>query len=388
LTIVMTPGAKMPDPPPVIVDELVVGEVDRFARREIEPRVERPERPIEAATLAAILSTAETMGLAGAAGEPSGLGLWEDGERGDGCAQTLTLLRRLGRASPAVALVLHQRALARALARRLGLDGVATPLLAIPWGGHGIGRDAAARLLAAAPLGVDDVDLLAAVWARDAPRVITSDDAHAAVAMPVVEPDGTLAWEAWPRAALAQVSERHAHGLDELVTASIVPLGPASRHVGGAPALAGWAFALAATALGHVAIACGAVAHGHALARAYAAARQQGGGPIDRHDAVRLLLARGTTVLDTAFAAALAAGARAPGPAAAIAALGARAEAMPALAAAGNDALQAFGGLGYMRDTGVEKVVRDVNHLRALGGSPGELALVIAEWERLDARAA
>ncbi len=367
--------------------DLVLAEVDRFARREIEPRVERPERPIGSDEVVAIIAAADALGLAGCDDEPSGLGLWEDG----GGALTLAILRRLGRASAAIALALHQRALARAVARRLGLAAPA-PLLAIVWGGHGLGRDAAARMLAGAPLAVDDTDLLAAVWARDVTRVITSDDRWAAIALPVIAADGTLAWEVWPRAAVVVTATPHAHGLDELVTATIAPRAAPVLRADGATAHAAWAFALTATALGHVAIACGAVAHGHALARAYAAQRLQGGAPIDRHDAVRLLLARGAIALDTSFAAALAAAARdekrGDGPAATIAAFGARADALPALAAAANDALQAFGGLGYMRDTGAEKVVRDVNHLRALGGSPGELALVVSEWERLHARAA
>jgi hypothetical protein len=35
-----------------------------------------------------------------------------------------------------------------------------------------------------------------------------------------------------------------------------------------------------------------------------------------------------------------------------------------------------------MRDTGLEKIVRDQNHLRVVCGSPPELALFVAEWER------
>lgn len=355
--------------------ELVLAEVDRFARREIEPRVERPERSMDARALAAVIAAADAMGLAGAE-EPTGLGLWEDA---DGTL-TLAILRRLGRANAAVALALHQRALGHELARRLGFEA---PLVAIAWGGHGIGRDAAARLLAGAPLSAADLDLLTAVWGRHVARVLTCDDDWGALAMPVVAASGALGWELWPRSALAVTPTAHAHGFDELVTATIVPVGAGQVCTAGDAARAVWGFALGATALAHVAIACGAVVRGHALARAYAAQRQQGGAMIDRHDAVRLLLARGTTVLDLVFAAALAAAPRSP-----IAALGVRAEAMPSLTAAANDALQAFGGLGYMRDTGVEKVVRDVNHLRVLGGSPGELALVISEWERLHDRAA
>lgn len=355
--------------------ELVLAEVDRFARREIEPRAERPERAMDASALADVIAAADAMGLAGAE-EPTGLGLWEDA---DG-ALTLAILRRLGRSNAAVALALHQRALGQELARRLGFEA---PLVAIAWGGHGIGRDAAARLLAGVSLSAADLDLLTAVWGRGVARVLTSDDSWSALTMPVFTAGGALGWQLWPRSALAVTPMAHAHGFDELVTATIVPVGDGQMSAAGDTARAVWGFALGATALAHVAIACGAVARGHALARAYAAQRQQGGAMIDRHDAVRLLLARGTTVLDLVFAAARAAASRSP-----IDALGVRAEAMPSLTAAANDALQAFGGLGYMRDTGVEKIVRDVNHLRVLGGSPGELALVISEWERLHDRAA
>ncbi|MBZ0234568.1 MAG: hypothetical protein K8M05_19710, partial [Deltaproteobacteria bacterium] len=82
--------------------ELVLAEVERFARREIEPRVERPEQPMDAAALAAVIAAADVLGLIGGE-EPTGLGLWEDA---DG-RQSLTILRRLGRASAAVALALH-----------------------------------------------------------------------------------------------------------------------------------------------------------------------------------------------------------------------------------------------------------------------------------------
>ena len=54
------------------------------------------------------------------------------------------------------------------------------------------------------------------------------------------------------------------------------------------------------------------------------------------------------------------------------------------LCAAANDALQVFGGLGYLPETGLEKIVRDNNHLRLLCGTSRELMLFLAEWERED----
>ena len=73
--------------------------------------------------------------------------------------------------------------------------------------------------------------------------------------------------------------------------------------------------------------------------------------------------------------------AHALGPRVLPAVLAARALLQPTLCDAANAALQVFGGLGYMRDNGLEKVVRDVNCLRAFGGSPLELRLAVAGWE-------
>lgn len=359
--------------------DALFAEVDRFAAREVARRAERPERPMDAGALAEILARADAIGLAGADDEPSGLGLWEDD-----AARSVAVLARLGRVNAAVAYALHQRALGRSIVRALGLRGQPGPVVVVPWGTFGIGREALARLLAGADLDGADRALLADVYAPTGTRIVTGDDRFAAMLLPVV--DRGVGFAVVPRDALRIVAAPGAHGLDELVTARVTPVTPITP-IGAARTIAcaheTLAFALAAESLAHVAIALGAVASGHALARRYAATRRQGGAPIDRHAAVRLLLARGRTVLDTVEASLARAAACPPGPAQAIAAFAMRSEAHPLLSAAANDALQTFGGLGYMRDTGLEKIVRDTNHLRVLGGAPGELALVVAEWERL-----
>jgi alkylation response protein AidB-like acyl-CoA dehydrogenase len=58
-----------------------------------------------------------------------------------------------------------------------------------------------------------------------------------------------------------------------------------------------------------------------------------------------------------------------------------RAQAHNLLCTAANHVLQVFGGSGYVRETGLEKIVRDNNHLRLLCGSPSELLLFLSEWE-------
>lgn len=46
-------------------------------------------------------------------------------------------------------------------------------------------------------------------------------------------------------------------------------------------------------------------------------------------------------------------------------------------------AMQVFGGMGYMQDNGMEKTLRDLNVLRLMGGAPAELRYILAYWDAL-----
>jgi alkylation response protein AidB-like acyl-CoA dehydrogenase len=54
----------------------------------------------------------------------------------------------------------------------------------------------------------------------------------------------------------------------------------------------------------------------------------------------------------------------------------------PLLCHAANEALQVLGGLGYTREAGIEKIVRDNNHMRLMCGAPDELRLIVAAIDR------
>jgi alkylation response protein AidB-like acyl-CoA dehydrogenase len=107
----------------------------------------------------------------------------------------------------------------------------------------------------------------------------------------------------------------------------------------------------------------GAIARGIArraqeLALAYATTRIQGGVPIVEHDAVRDMLAAMRVRL---AAGCLPAGG---GEAEEAAALAAKIAATDAAVATATDAVQVFGGAGYMYETGVEKLMRDAKCLQ------------------------
>lgn len=108
---------------------------------------------------------------------------------------------------------------------------------------------------------------------------------------------------------------------------------------------------------GSAAIARGVARRAHEMALEYAQTRLQGGVAIVEHDAVRQMLAAMSVGLTTA-----------PMPAGAeldeTATLAAKVAAGDAAVAAATDAVQIFGGTGYMHETGIEKLMRDAKYLQ------------------------
>ncbi len=114
---------------------------------------------------------------------------------------------------------------------------------------------------------------------------------------------------------------------------------------------------LALLRAGSAAIARGVARRAQEMALEYAENRVQGGVPIVQHDAVREMLA-GMTVRRAAAPASP--GAEVDGNAA----LSTRLAATDAALATATDAVQVFGGTGYMHETGVEKLMRDAKSLQ------------------------
>ena len=108
---------------------------------------------------------------------------------------------------------------------------------------------------------------------------------------------------------------------------------------------------------GSAAIARGIIGRANELGLAYACTRQQGGVAIVEHDAVRRMLAAMAVGLDSLSA-----------PADVVldesATLAVKVATTEAAVAASTDAVQVFGGTGYMRETGVEKLMRDAKYLQ------------------------
>lgn len=334
----------------------------------------RPEQPCDAAGFAAALHLLAEQGVVNT-GDEAGCGLWEDCADPANLALTLDSLATLGGANAALAFSAHRAALARQLLSRLqyrpaATEGPAAILLCLH-GRHGIGRGELAHWWQGRPSGDS---LLHDVFDAGSPRLALTQDKTGRVICPVFAGDGLQWWSCpVPQEAAA------AHGLDELRLAAVIP--EAGERL---PALAPERARDLARDLWHcdwlglLAIQLGAVRLALARARDYSALRFQGGELIHRHAAVQALLGelRGAIADTTSFLRAQSLDATAFGEL-----LLARNRLQDALNAGANAAMQVFGGIGYMRDTGIEKCFRDINQLRYQSGGPLDMTLLAAAWE-------
>lgn len=363
----MLPQALPPVLLPEELDALLAG-VSAFANQEILSRSPRPEHALSADDFHAITAAADAAGLMDNIDQ--GYGLWSECARGEAPGFTLMALRQLALANVSAAWHLHGVAMAALAARFAGLEADFQTAFSLD-GAWGIGRSALGRLLAGRPLHHRDTALLADVFGVSR-RIALAAPGIKRLAV-LHYRDQTLQLDLQPLATGGVDRDEFPHGLDGCHALHWTPSAEPVPH--GPLTLDQLTTLFAAQQLAQVALARGAVEAAATLARRYAEIRVQGAHTIEQHDSVALLLADIDTPCLTVDVLLRDAGRQ---PLMAESAVALRREAMPLLGRAINAAMQVHGGIGYMRDTGIEHRLRAVNVLRVMGGSPPELAMVAA----------
>ena len=368
--------------------QTALAQVRRFARGAVSSNVERPEHPLPRHSMEALVSEAIEAGfIPDASDEPTGL--WVDLDDPLGPTLSARTIETLASVNPGIAWACHIRAMPVWLARRLNrpeaLDERET---VVPLHGcYGLGRAALPRYLAGTELAVDDRAMLKD-WLmpahKDARRIVHAPAGFDGVLSPYFDGEA-VRWIRQPIGALDPLPVGPTLGLDEVDAVALAssdagtPLGPENpeeaRNV--------FAEALAIQSLALVAVGLGCLRHARDLAREQAKARKQGGRSIAHHPAVQSLIgsADSAVAVVDALLDRMSDGPLRGSRVGEVFAI--RAEAHPLLCRGATDALQVFGGSGYMQDVGMEKALRDSQQLRLMGGTPGDLARFVAEWERV-----
>lgn len=330
----------------------------------------RPEQTCEPARFAEALDLFVDQGFVNTSSD-DGCGLWEGCEQAPQLALTLRNLTTIARVSASLALSIHRSALALHLLKQLGepIQGAVHPCVSLH-GRHGIGRGELTNWWCG--LAVDESVLRDVFAPERACSGLMHGQTH--VLLAPVFAQGTLAWQ------ILQGEVRGlapGHGLDELHDGEFVPR---QTRVVNPPA--DQAKALSRDIwhrdwLGLLAIQRGCVQQMTEMAQQFSALRFQGGRVIAGHPAVQNMLADMQAAL-TDVRTVLAGQCLSEAGFADL--LRARNRLHEGLALAANVAMQTFGGLGYMRDNGIEKRWRDVNHLRQQSGGALEMQLMSANW--------
>lgn len=362
--------------------------VQRFAQRSLAGASATPHQPMPYTTAGALLGELRDMGVLNATAEPA-CGLWDDPQDPLQVAFALRALHTMAQHSPGFAYQVHVQALASLLSRNVGVP--AGEDLVVLEGWLGLGRRALpATLTGGAGVSPEHAARMADCWCLPTagkPRTVVALPDWSAVWIPTWQADQGWCWYRLARADVAVELLAQAHGLDELVPQRIslrtraVP--PTADICDGDEATLHFLVLSGLYGMGLLAMATGAAQRALAIATDYAGMRRQGGPLIQEHDAVAQLLGearQSVRLADTVLA-----GTTQP-----TASLGLladvwqmRAAMHPLLCSAASQSMQVLGGIGYMRDQGVEKLLRDCNQLRLLGGSPQELTLCSAQKELL-----
>jgi acyl-CoA dehydrogenase len=359
-----------------------------FIRKEVHPIVADPAHLCTSNQLQHVLQGSRQLGLLpdtdADADEESGIGLWQGIDNREGLQRSIEVLCQLAQANTGIAYAMHLFALGSFLCQRLSLSQAHSTLPVLQLG-IGMGRDALPALLADKDLTQTQHLLLRDCFIPEqggAEFLLQAPSEWKYLLLPHLEPTSSeLRWGHYERGAFVLQNELECHGLQEIKPRRVsLSKGEQGRQPLSAPSSLIFE-AMGLNALGLIAIAKGSCNAALEKAATYAGERQQGGSPISQHAAVQHLLGQARLNSTAVDAMLRGVGAKPQTLSQLNSILSLRAAAHPLLCQAATDALQVLGGYGYMRDYGMEKILRDNEHLKNLNGTPSELRLFLGSQE-------
>lgn len=361
----------------------LLDEIGRFARARIACAAERPEHPISSHCLETLTQEAVELGILSLSTSEDGFGIWEHSASADAMLFNIGALRHLGHANPGVAFAWHRSSLAHGLAKQLGFTLSQASFLATTvsiTGHYGLGRYSLARWLKGAAMAEEDQHSLGDWLDRQQhASPVLAAEAWQALLWPQWH-EGQIVWRVSARADENVCRCEAQHGFDELASYLVQAHEPDdTRSLDAAAARNLYQRVLKADCIGLLAIAVGALPRGQTLAVEYAAIRKQGSKRIDHHPAVQFMLAEVEMTLQHAEAV-LGMLTRPLDELDLGVVMAMRARLHESLCQAANQVVQVHGGIGYMRECGAEKIVRDLNMLKLQSGGTREIPLFLAAW--------
>jgi len=360
---------------------LMTDEVDRFVERVIRPVIPAAEHQIEQSTVDMLLAEADHAGILGEGDE--NLGIW--GGLHATPQFSISALQSITKASAGLAWIFHQNALKRRIKVELG---VSISDFSVSYMGHyGIGGKPLVSYLFGQDKTEADYQYLKDFYdVENNYRLVTglegTDLIYIGIDDTIQDDKFNLVWKHKACETNETFPLKDHHGLDDVQVGQIKLSSSGSNLSMDNGLLKDLLFFDSLTI---IAITQGVLGVARKAADEYSKIRKQGGKPIIQHAAVQELL---STITATEQSGQLFLDSQAKTRdklKGLIEANRWRSHWMPQACQAANNAMQIHGGIGYMKDLGIEKVVRDCNTLRVIHGSPFQLALFSEAAEQLEA---
>jgi acyl-CoA dehydrogenase len=369
--------------------QIILSTVKYYKENQMDPLLQRPEVVLSNDQLSSLIKQGIEAGIISTDME-KGFGLWESVEEPFGLQASLNILSSLAESNAGIAFALNGLALAKFLRLELNFqtDKILFPLLQ---GRNGLARFSLAKLLFDISLSEEDhlflKEFFPIIHTQPYPiQLLQSPSIVEEILYPTYNPDDqTIHWAVVSKDHLQLTRIEHYHGIEEVPLYQIII--PNELYIANlkmddkAASLSLFRKVMGLNALAMIAIALGSLRKAYHLSKEYALTRKQGGIPIIDHPAIRELIGNIASVLSTTESTLK--GISFPSKPSDFAhCLKARAVLHPLICQSVNHALQILGGYGYMRDYGLEKIVRDNNQLKLSFGTPGDILLFLSVKER------
>jgi len=368
--------------------EPIQDQVKRFVEQDIKPIVSLHEVVATPSQVESLLESALEMGVLDG-GFEMGISIWENPKDPLSRLLSTQLLSLIAETNAGIAYQCHQYALTQWLRHTLGLTKESAETLdntAISMQGHyGLARYSLANYLKGKTTQDDIVVLRDYFNASESTPCYVHGLNWDTLLAPTLDKNGVIQWQLLAADSLNRTEHKYSHGFDELSTwqwsRNTIKQSVISEtsiiHEESKQLLT---HLYAMNTLGLMSIAHGSVKHALNMAKDYCSIRVQGGKTVINHPAVQTLISQVSYFIHMANTQVQSACTKSAFEDLGILSL-MRSNLHTEACQAANNALQCFGGIGYMQDNGIEKVVRDNNQLRLLNGTPTELKLFAAAWE-------
>lgn len=345
--------------------------VESFSSNEIMSRYRSPEIPLTTQELKEIVGLAVEAGLLDAS--PSGYGFWSEYTNKQAPTFSLNALRIIAKHNVSVAVLLHTISLGNLCTQFVSGSENTPNIPLILEGRFGLGRSSLSRWLRLPVIDAFDSDLLADCYGlKD--RLAFHYSPKIDILAPLFRA-GKMCLCRINNEDKQSIESTGFHGFDGLHTATWNLQQQASTYAD--ITKREFEDLLIMNTLGNLAIGLGALDNANSLVNDFVRLRKQGGHLIIQHDAIASLMATILAAIQQVGDSLHQQSLLSIQQHSLQQCLSLKMQFLPQISQGINSAMQIFGGIGYMRDQGIEVLLRNVNCLRVLSGSQAELPLVI-----------